>query len=202
MSISSNQIGHSNKKIKDSDSPRPNTVHLTSNSMSSWSALGSTLLQRAFHWGRFGIEADVFRHSSSWISSHSRSRFGSEKSPTGSRPGQPSSRTRYFLSRRASRRDRGKGIPGKVNDGKASGDPGGVVAFHWGSGGGATVFGSLAPSRIGSTEPGAVQNDHWNSPLVYDESQRMLRSSSQPIQRCERATRLRSSFGQVWQRND
>ncbi|KAM7313906.1 hypothetical protein ISCGN_003693 [Ixodes scapularis] len=60
-------------------------------------------------------------------------------------------RTRDFLSRRASRleiRDRGKGIPGKVNDGKASADPGGAVTFHWGSGGGATPFGSRAPSRI------------------------------------------------------
>ncbi|KAG0413692.1 hypothetical protein HPB47_009165 [Ixodes persulcatus] len=54
---------------------------------------------------------------------------------------------------RASRRDREKGTPGKVNEGKASADPGGVVMFHGGSGGGATPFGSRAPSRIWDITP-------------------------------------------------
>ncbi|KAG0426514.1 hypothetical protein HPB47_026391 [Ixodes persulcatus] len=47
-------------------------------------------------------------------------------------------------------------VSSEVNDGKASADPGAVAIFHWGSVGGATPFGSCAPFRIWSTDPGAL----------------------------------------------
>lgn len=47
--------------------------------------------------------------------------------------------------------------------------------------GGATPFGSGAPSRIWSTDPGALQNDQWNSPYKNSLMSPVRRFPARPV---------------------